>query len=88
MTETPPTAVAGPVAAPRRTEPTPPLSGTASMLREEPGLVAALGRSSVVLAVPEAGQAAAAAGIAALSRRSPLVVAVPTRPTPSAWRTT
>ena len=48
------------------------------MLREEPGLVAALGRSSTVLAVPQAAQPVAVAGIAALSRRRPLVVAMPT----------
>ncbi len=40
--------------------------------------MAALGRSSTVLAVPQAAQPVAVAGIAALSRRRPLVVAMPT----------
>jgi transcription-repair coupling factor (superfamily II helicase) len=70
--------VTGPVAAPRPRTIEPPLAHTASLLREEPGLVAALGRSSTVLVVPEAGQAVATAGIVALSRRTPMVLAVPT----------
>ena len=48
------------------------------MLREEPGLVGALGRSSTVLVVPEAARAVSVAGLVELSRRSPMVVAVPT----------
>jgi transcription-repair coupling factor (superfamily II helicase) len=78
VTETSPQAVTGPVAAPRPRTVEPPLAHTAALLRNEPGLVAALGRSSTVLVVPEAGQAVAAAGIVALSRRRPLVVAMPT----------
>ena len=50
----------------------------APLLREEPGLVAALGRSSTVLVVPEAAQAVAFAGLTQLSRRSPLVLALAT----------
>jgi len=57
---------------------TAPLAATAAMLREEPGLVGALGRSSTVLVVPEAARAVAVSGIVALSRRRPVVVAVPT----------
>ena len=78
MTETSPQAATGPVAAPRRAVPSPPLAATAAMLREEPGLVGALGRSSTVLVVPEAAQAVAVSGIVALSRRRPMVVAMPT----------
>ena len=48
------------------------------MLREEPGLVGALGRSSTVLVVPEAARAVSIAGLVELSRRRPMVVAVPT----------
>jgi transcription-repair coupling factor (superfamily II helicase) len=48
------------------------------MLRSEPGLVAALGRSSTVLVVPDAAQAVAVAGLVHLSRRTPVVVAMPT----------
>jgi transcription-repair coupling factor (superfamily II helicase) len=47
-------------------------------LREEPALLRVLGRSSAVLAVPEPARALVVAGIAELSTRSPLVVAVPT----------
>ncbi len=78
MTDTTPQAVTGPVAAPRRRSAPPPLAATASLLREEPGLVGALGRSSTVLVVPEAARAVSVAGIVALSRRRPVVVAVPT----------
>ncbi len=82
MTDTTPPAVSGPVAAPRSpaasTPGAAPLAATAALLREEPGLVAALGRSSTVLVVPEAARAVSVAGIVALSRRRPVVVAVPT----------
>ena len=78
MTDTTPQAVTGPVAAPRRQPVPAPLAATASLLREEPGLVGALGRSSTVLVVPEAARAVAVSGIVALSRRRPVVVAVPT----------
>ena len=78
MTDTTPSAVPGPSAAPRPVTRTAPLAATAALLREEPGLVAALGRSSTVLVVPEAAQAVAVSGIVALSRRHPMVVAMPT----------
>jgi len=48
------------------------------LLREEPGFASVLGRSSAVLAVPEPARALAIAGLATLSSRRPLVVAVPT----------
>ena len=78
MTDTTPPAVPGPTAAPRPAPVVAPLGATAALLREEPGLVAALGRSSTVLVVPEAAQAVAVSGIVALSRRRPMVVAMPT----------
>ncbi len=48
------------------------------LLREEPGFASVLGRSSAVLAVPEPARALTIAGLATLSSRRPLVVAVPT----------
>jgi transcription-repair coupling factor (superfamily II helicase) len=48
------------------------------LLREEPGFASVLGRSSALLAVPEPARALAIAGLATLSARRPLVVAVPT----------
>ena len=48
------------------------------LLREEPGFASVLGRSSAVLAVPEPARALAVAGLATLSSRRPIVVAVPT----------
>jgi len=48
------------------------------LLREEPGLASALGRSAAVLAVPEPARALAIAGLATLSSRRPIVVAAPT----------
>ncbi len=77
VTDTTPSAVPGPSRAPGRDR-VAPLGATAALLREEPGLVAALGRSSTVLVVPEAAQAVAVSGIVALSRRRPMVVAMPT----------
>jgi transcription-repair coupling factor (superfamily II helicase) len=57
---------------------TPPLAPLRARLREEPGLVSALGRSSTVLVVPEAARAVTVAGLVELSRRSPVILAVPT----------
>ena len=54
-----------------------PLDALLGVLREEPGLVATLGRRSTVLVLPEAARAASVAGLTALSRRRPIVVAVP-----------
>ncbi|MFP5257217.1 MAG: transcription-repair coupling factor [Acidimicrobiia bacterium] len=48
------------------------------LLREEPGFASVLGRSSAVLAVPEPARALTLAGLATLTSRRPLVVAVPT----------
>src|SRR5829696_9781447 len=48
------------------------------LLREEPGFASVLGRSSAVLAVPEPARALTIAGLASLSARRPIVVAVPT----------
>ena len=48
-----------------------------TLLRDEPGVLAALGRSSTVLVVPEAARAVTIAGLVEASRRSPVVVAVP-----------
>jgi transcription-repair coupling factor (superfamily II helicase) len=55
----------------------PPLAALRGRLRDEPGLVAALGRSSTVLVVPEAARAVTVAGLVELSRRRPVVVAAP-----------
>src|ERR671913_138439 len=48
------------------------------LLREEPGFASVLGRSSAVLAVPEPARSLVVAGLATLSSRRPIVVAVPT----------
>jgi transcription-repair coupling factor (superfamily II helicase) len=48
------------------------------LLRGDPALGSVLGRASAVLAVPEPARAFAVAGLAHLSGRRPLVVAVPT----------
>jgi len=73
------------VDAPSEPAPTPPpgsatpapLGALLDLLREEPGLTGALGRRSTVLVLPESARAASVAGLTALSRRRPLVVAVP-----------
>ena len=57
--------------------PSPPLGALLGALRDEPGLINALGRRSTVVVVPDAARAVAVAGLAALSRRRPMVVAVP-----------
>ena len=49
-------------------------------LRDHPGLTGLAGASSAVLAVPEPALAYVVAGLSHLSRRHPLVVAVPTTP--------
>ena len=48
------------------------------LLRDEPALTAVLGRTSAVLAVPEAARALTVAGLATVSQRRPLVVTLPT----------
>ena len=70
--------VTGPIATPRPLESPPPLAPLRAHLRDEPGLVGALGRTSTVLVVPEAARAVSVAGLVELSRRRPMVVAVPT----------
>ena len=54
------------------------LASLPELLRDEPAVLQLLGRSSAVLAVPEAARAFTIAGLARISRRRPLVVAVPT----------
>ena len=56
----------------------PNLAALAPLLRDEPGLLGALGRTSALLAVPEPARAIAIAGLAQLSGRRPIVVTVPT----------
>ncbi|MCX7621421.1 MAG: transcription-repair coupling factor [Acidimicrobiales bacterium] len=53
------------------------LHALAPLLRDEPGLLGALGRTASVLAVPEPARAIAIAGLAHLSSRRPILVAVP-----------
>jgi transcription-repair coupling factor (superfamily II helicase) len=48
------------------------------LLRNEPAIASVLGRQTATLAVPEAARAFAIAGLAHLSARRPLVVAMPT----------
>jgi transcription-repair coupling factor (superfamily II helicase) len=47
-------------------------------LRDEPAIAAVLGRNNAVLAVPEAARAITVAALSHLSKRRPLLVAVPT----------
>jgi transcription-repair coupling factor (superfamily II helicase) len=54
------------------------LASLPPLLRDEPAVLQLLGRSSAVLAVPEPARAYTIAGLAEVSRRSPIVVAVPT----------
>ena len=56
----------------------PALGALNTVLRDEPGVLGALGRSSTVLVVPEAARAVTIAGLIEASRRTPVVVAVPT----------
>ena len=55
-----------------------PLIDLPPLLADEPGLTKVLGRRDAVLAVPEPARAITIAGLAALSDRQPLIVAVPT----------
>ena len=55
-----------------------PLIDLPPLLADEPGLTKVLGRRDAVLAVPEPARAITIAGLASLSDRQPLVVAVPT----------
>ncbi|HEY5153759.1 MAG TPA: transcription-repair coupling factor [Acidimicrobiales bacterium] len=55
-----------------------PLGSLPGLLRDEPALAQVLGTSSAVLAVPEPARAVVVAGLARLTSRQPIVVAVPT----------
>ena len=55
-----------------------PLQTLPAALRDEPALAQVLGRTTATLAVPEAARALVTAGLAGLTRRRPLVLAVPT----------
>src|SRR5918994_6939083 len=55
-----------------------PLHDLPGLLRDEPALAQVLGRASTTLAVPESARAIVAAGLAGLTARSPIVLAVPT----------
>jgi transcription-repair coupling factor (superfamily II helicase) len=55
-----------------------PLADLPAALRDEPALGQVLGRSSATIAVPEAARALVTAGLAGLTQRRPLVLAVPT----------
>ena len=54
------------------------LAALRPLLRDEPGLASVLGRQQAVLAVPDPARALVFAGLAELSRRRPIVAAVPT----------
>ena len=59
--------------------PTPgPLADLPAALRDEPALAQVLGRASATLAVPEAARALVTAGLSRLTKRRPIVLAVPT----------
>jgi transcription-repair coupling factor (superfamily II helicase) len=55
-----------------------PLADLPALLRDEPALAQVLGRTSATLAVPEAARALVTAGLAGLTQRRPVVLAVPT----------
>ena len=55
-----------------------PLADLPDLLRHEPALAEVLGRASATLAVPEAARALVTAGLARLTSRRPVVLAVPT----------
>ncbi|MGI8710194.1 MAG: transcription-repair coupling factor [Acidimicrobiales bacterium] len=54
------------------------LTDLPALLRDEPAMVQVLGRSAAVLAVPEAARPLTIAGLATVSSRRPILVAVPT----------
>jgi transcription-repair coupling factor (superfamily II helicase) len=55
-----------------------PLHTLPALLRDEPALARVLGRASATLAVGESARALVVAGLAGLTRRRPIVLAVPT----------
>ena len=54
------------------------LASLPKLLRDDPAVLRLLGRSTAVLAVPEAARAYTIAGLSEISQRTPIVVAVPT----------
>jgi hypothetical protein len=54
------------------------LADLPAALRDEPALAQVLGRTSATVAVPEAARALVTAGLAGLTQRRPIVLAVPT----------
>ena len=56
----------------------PSLAAIAPLLRDEPALLGTMGKSAASLAVPEPARAVTIAAVATLSKRHPLIVAVPT----------
>jgi transcription-repair coupling factor (superfamily II helicase) len=67
-----------PTASGARTRAPGPLLDLPALLRDEPALAQVLGRASATLAVPEAARALVAAGLSRLTKRRPIVLAVPT----------
>ncbi|HEY8544291.1 MAG TPA: CarD family transcriptional regulator, partial [Acidimicrobiales bacterium] len=55
-----------------------PLADLPDRVRDEPALAQVLGRSSATIAVPDAARALVAAGLTRVSKRRPVVLAVPT----------
>ena len=55
-----------------------PLADLPATLRDEPALAQVLGRASATIAVPEAARALVTAGLSRLTKRRPIVLAVPT----------
>jgi transcription-repair coupling factor (superfamily II helicase) len=55
-----------------------PLIDLPSLLRTEPALAQVLGRSRAILAVPDPARALVFAGLSTLSKRRPIVAAMPT----------
>ena len=54
------------------------LSDLPALLRDEPAMLQVLGRTTAVLAVPEAARPITIAGLATVGNRRPILVAVPT----------
>jgi transcription-repair coupling factor (superfamily II helicase) len=67
-----------PAPAPAGTRFDAPLHHLPGVLRDEPALARVLGRTSATLAVAESARAIVTAGLAGLTNRRPIVLAVPT----------
>jgi transcription-repair coupling factor (superfamily II helicase) len=67
-----------PAPAPAGTRSDAPLHDLPGLLRDEPALAQVLGRASAILAVAESARAIVTAGLARLTSRTPIVLAVPT----------